>query len=195
MLYYIHDGASAAAEDEHQVCDLGTLCRNWDDGVFPDSIYRSFMGLAGLCWTVAYILYVIQSHRYGDYRGVPAPALVLNVTWEFVFSFVWIDGMSPSQLFINRVWITIDLCMLLQFVRFQLYDEWKNTRIARIWYPLLFGTLITFLIAFVKEIKDYQASTLPIFRVFLCPSCSVVRYWRGLKLASPCRIRQTITLL
>jgi hypothetical protein len=42
----------------------------------------------GLCWTAAYVLYVRQARRDHSY-GMPLAALVLNLSWEFVYTFLW----------------------------------------------------------------------------------------------------------
>ena len=58
----------------------------------PENYSHTLAGVlnasCGLCWTAAYVLYVQQAHRDHSY-GMPLGALVLNLSWEFVYTFLW----------------------------------------------------------------------------------------------------------
>lgn len=51
--------------------------------------------------------------------GMPVPALCLNISWEFVYSFIFpVDG---PFLFVNLIWFFLDLVIFYQLLRF-----WQN---------------------------------------------------------------------
>lgn len=62
-------------------------------------------GLCGLCWSAAYVLYVLQA-RKDERSGMPLLALILNITWEFVYTFVYkLNGIGRL---IHFPWVFID---------------------------------------------------------------------------------------
>lgn len=68
-----------------------------------------------LAWTAAYLHIIWVSHRDKSY-GVPWSSLMLNVCWEFIFSF----NLTDARLFWffvwgNRLWLVFDLVILYQF--------------------------------------------------------------------------------
>jgi hypothetical protein len=70
---------------------------------------------SGVFWTLTYILIIIRSIRDRSY-GMPMIALCANISWEFIFSFVF-----PShgiQRFVNIIWFALDFIILILFLRF-----------------------------------------------------------------------------
>ena len=47
----------------------------------------TFNALCGLFWTTAYVLYVFQARSDSSY-GMPVVALIMNLAWEFVHTFI-----------------------------------------------------------------------------------------------------------
>ncbi|MBO0797039.1 MAG: hypothetical protein J2P36_39675 [Ktedonobacteraceae bacterium] len=69
-----------------------------------------FMLGSGVFWTVAYLLIIWRSWRDRTY-GMPLVALCANISWEFIFSFVY-----PShdlQLVVNIIWFVLDVIILI----------------------------------------------------------------------------------
>lgn len=110
--------------------------------------------ISALSWSLAYVLYIAGSQKHARYRGVPFPALALNLAWEFAFSFVWTKAQSVAQLVIHRAWLGLDVLLAVQFIRF----EWKKVRRHLVWYLLLAVTLGTFLFVFIVELNDYTGT-------------------------------------
>jgi hypothetical protein len=78
-------------------------------------MYSLLMLAGGFFWSLAYILIIQRSFQDKTY-GMPLAALCLNISWEFIFSFVF-----PHQLFqrtINIVWFCLDAVILLQLLRY-----------------------------------------------------------------------------
>lgn len=76
------------------------------------------MILSGFFWAITYILIIRQSFHDKTY-GMPLVALGLNLSWEFIYTFVtphW-----PPYIYTNVVALSLDTIILYQFLRF-----WKN---------------------------------------------------------------------
>jgi hypothetical protein len=71
--------------------------------------------LSGIFWTVAYLL-IIRRSIQDKSVGMPLVALCMNISWEFIFSFIF-PSRKP-QLYINYVWFFLDLIILIQYLRF-----------------------------------------------------------------------------
>jgi hypothetical protein len=70
---------------------------------------------SGILWTVTYLLIIRRGFLDHTY-GMPLVALCANLSWEFIFSFVFPHG--PVQRPVNVVWFSLDLIILYQLLRF-----------------------------------------------------------------------------
>jgi len=70
---------------------------------------------SGVLWTVTYLLIIRRGFLDHTY-GMPMVALCANLSWEFVFSFVFPH--EPVQRPVNMVWFSLDLIILYQLLRF-----------------------------------------------------------------------------
>lgn len=60
----------------------------------------------GVCWSAAYVLYVLQA-RKDQSSGMPLLALMLNFTWEFLFTFV--HKQNGLKQLIHLAWFCVDV--------------------------------------------------------------------------------------
>lgn len=70
---------------------------------------------SGVCWTAAYLFIIYRGYRDRT-CGVPFAALCGNLGWELLFSFVYPH--PPVQLIFNWIWLTLDLIIGLQYIRY-----------------------------------------------------------------------------
>lgn len=70
---------------------------------------------SGIFWTLTYILIIWLSFRDKTY-GMPFFALCLNISWEFIFSFILPH--RPIQRTIDIVWFSFDMIILFQLLRY-----------------------------------------------------------------------------
>ena len=70
---------------------------------------------SGAFWTFTYILMIRRGFLDTTY-GMPLVALCANISWEFIFSFLYPHG--PVQRPVNIVWFSVDLVILFQIVRY-----------------------------------------------------------------------------
>ena len=78
----------------------------------------------GLSWTIVYLLVIYRSFK-DKQCGMPSVAMAFNLSWEFLYSFMFYDAQSNLQLWINRVWFVFDVVI---FVAFLLYGakQWNK---------------------------------------------------------------------
>src|SRR5919112_5877648 len=68
---------------------------------------------SGILWTVTYLL-IIRRGFLGHTYGMPLVALCANLSWEFIFSFVFPHDLPQRA--VNVVWFSFDLVILLQLL-------------------------------------------------------------------------------
>lgn len=71
--------------------------------------------VSGIFWTLTYILIIKRGFRDKTY-GMPLLALCLNISWEFIFSFIYPH--EQIQLSVNFVWLLLDVVILVQLLKF-----------------------------------------------------------------------------
>jgi hypothetical protein len=81
-------------------------------------MFNNLMIAGGLFWALAYILIVIHGFKEKTF-GMPVPALCLNISWEFVYSFIF--PVDAPFLFVTLIWFFIDVVIFYQLLRF-----WQN---------------------------------------------------------------------
>ena len=70
---------------------------------------------SGVLWSITYLLIIRRGFLDRTY-GMPLVALCANLSWEFIFSFVFPHG--PLQRPVNVVWFSLDLIILYQLLRY-----------------------------------------------------------------------------
>ncbi|KIJ25848.1 hypothetical protein M422DRAFT_192918, partial [Sphaerobolus stellatus SS14] len=90
---------------------------------YPENTPREYSHLlagvlnasSGLFWTTAYILYVKQAREDRSY-GMPLLALILNVSWEFTYTFIYrLNGVGR---FFHFPWVFIDGILVYETVKY-----------------------------------------------------------------------------
>ncbi len=74
-----------------------------------------FQILSGIFWTLVYILIIKRGFQDKTY-GMPLAALAANVSWEFIYSFILPH--TPPQLYVDYVWLTFDIVIVIQTLIF-----------------------------------------------------------------------------
>jgi hypothetical protein len=69
----------------------------------------------GVFWILTYIFIISKGFKDKTY-GMPLIALCANVSWEFIFSFIFPH--NPPQLFINYLWFGLDIIIVIQFLKY-----------------------------------------------------------------------------
>lgn len=70
--------------------------------------------LSGIFWTITYLL-IIRRSIQDQSVGMPLVALCMNISWEFIFSFIFPS--DKPQLYINYVWFFLDLVIVIQYIK------------------------------------------------------------------------------
>jgi len=69
----------------------------------------------GVFWILTYIFIISKGFKDKTY-GMPLIALCANISWEFIFSFIFPH--MPPQLFINYLWFGLDSIIVIQFLKY-----------------------------------------------------------------------------
>jgi hypothetical protein len=67
----------------------------------------------GVLWTLAYLLIIRQGYLDRTY-GMPLAALCANLSWEFIFTFVYPHDLPQRA--VNVVWLSFDFVILVQLL-------------------------------------------------------------------------------
>jgi hypothetical protein len=78
-------------------------------------MFDAIMVGCGVLWTLAYLL-IIRRGLLDRTYGMPLVALCANLSWEFIFSFVYPHDLPQRA--VNVVWFSFDLVILLQVLRY-----------------------------------------------------------------------------
>lgn len=129
---------------------------------FPKWFKISLLALNGIGWMVAYFLIIFRSYKDKTY-GMPFVALAFNISWEFLYSFVFIAPKLNLQTAINRFWFAADVIILVFYFVYGKKD-WKYSQSRSLFYPYsLFvlvaaaGLLYFFEMDFLKSAVTYSA--------------------------------------
>jgi hypothetical protein len=114
-------------------------------------LFYPLMIAGGLFWALAYLMIIRRGFLDGTY-GMPVAALCANISWEFVFSFIFPHG--PIQTPINAAWFVLDLVILGQIVRYGPREFSALPR--RSFYAALIAGLLTALAAVVAITVEFQ---------------------------------------
>src|SRR3712207_6737729 len=68
---------------------------------------------SGVLWTLAYLLIIRQGFLDRTY-GMPLVALCANISWEFIFAFVYPHDLPQGA--VNVVWFSLDVVILFQLL-------------------------------------------------------------------------------
>jgi hypothetical protein len=71
---------------------------------------------SGVFWLIAYAL-IIKRGFEDKACGMPMAALCLNISWEFIFSFVYPH--TGIQHIINIAWFALDAVIVFQYLRYE----------------------------------------------------------------------------
>jgi hypothetical protein len=104
----------------------------------------------GIFWILTYIFIISKGFKDKTY-GMPLIALCANISWEFIFSFIFPH--TPPQLFINYLWFGLDIIIVIQFLKYG-KNEFSDLSSSKLY------VLFTFLI--VSEFGIIIASSITI---------------------------------
>ena len=130
----------------------GEYIRPYNLGVF----FWPLMVSGGVLWGVAYLLIIRRGAEDKTY-GMPLAALCANVSWEFVFSFVFPHG--PLQRPVNLAWFLLDLVIVAQVLR---YGPGEFPGVPRRGFHVAFGvgivTALLTVLAVTVEFRDFDGA-------------------------------------
>jgi hypothetical protein len=76
-------------------------------------LFDAIMVGSGVLWTLTYLLIIRQGFLHRTY-GMPLVALCANISWEFIFAFVYPHDLPQRA--VNVVWLSFDVVILIQLL-------------------------------------------------------------------------------
>ena len=112
----------------------------------------------GICWLSAYLLIIHRSFKDKSY-GMPFTGLALNITWEFLYGFIFVPVTLSLQTWVNRCWFLFDILILIAYFRFG-KEEWKNKSLRSFFIPhFLFSLIAAYLLLYFFEL-DFKVQAI-----------------------------------
>jgi hypothetical protein len=109
---------------------------------------------SGVLWTLTYLLIIRQGFLDRTY-GMPLAALCANLSWEFIFAFVYPHDLPQRA--VNVVWFSFDLVILGQLLLYGAREFGNLSR--RLFYAgfaLALGTAFGAVLATTLEFDDFD---------------------------------------
>jgi len=124
----------------------------------PESVKAGLTAVLGPAWLAVYVFGIRRAWLDGR-TPIPLLAIPFNVAWEFCFGFVYISRTPAVGVVAIRIWLLIDLLMVVVAFRFGWRDTpWMSARTFRICYALVFPYAILFTYLMAKELNDLDGA-------------------------------------
>ena len=117
------------------------------------TFYQWLMVGMGAGWIVTYLLIVFRSFK-DQYCGMPFPALALNISWEFLYGFVFTESQPFNLIRFYQAWFLLDVLILISYILYG-RKEWKLFKSNKMFYGyilLLIGISMLLLSVLEKAI-------------------------------------------
>jgi hypothetical protein len=112
-----------------------------------------WFGIAsGVFWSITYLL-IIKRGWQDKACGMPLAALCLNISWEFIFSFVHPD--EGFQLVINIIWFALDLVIVAQYLRYEILRR-PSGRSAFLFYAAFLSLLAASFLTVLLITREFE---------------------------------------
>ena len=124
---------------------------------FPTEIENLLKIGSGIFWSLTYLLIIWRGFKDRTF-GMPLAALCANISWEFLFSFVYPH--KPPQLYINFVWFFLDVVIVFQFLYFGRHAFDTLLPKGSIYFFFVLSLLISFflVLGITLEFKDWDGA-------------------------------------
>jgi hypothetical protein len=125
--------------------------------VKPDLSASLVFSVSVLAWSIAYLLIVYHGFTERTY-GMPMPALAANLSWEFIWAFVW-KPFSDIGHILTIPWLGVDLVIAAQCLMYGGNDATEP--FLRKYYRWLFAAAVAIAFPVIymcfKEFNDWYA--------------------------------------
>src|SRR4051812_11472356 len=115
------------------------------------SLIDFFGLLSGIFWTITYACVIRQGLVDRTY-AMPFLALAMNITWEFLFTFIYPSVGGIMQESINAIWLAADVVILAVFLKYWRSDYPKRLPESYFWpmFAFAFAMVIPLMVATVS---------------------------------------------
>ncbi|MFJ7732089.1 hypothetical protein ACIQXF_09355 [Lysinibacillus sp. NPDC097231] len=106
----------------------------------------------GLFWIITYILIIKKGFQDKKY-GMPMVAICANISWEFIFAFMY--PQNELQRILTLIWFILDIFIMLQFLLYG-YKEYKKIIPIKIYYSSFFITLVVSFFTILAMMHEFD---------------------------------------
>ena len=78
-------------------------------------MFTEIMMIGGAFWSATYLLIIRRGFKDKTF-GMPMAALCANISWEAIFAFI--TPHDPPQLYVNYIWFSLDVIIVIQFLKY-----------------------------------------------------------------------------
>jgi len=120
-----------------------------------ESLFFILQLATGLFWILTYILIIKRGFQDKTF-GMPMAAICANISWEFIFSFVYCH--EGIQAIINIIWFSLDIIIMLQYLIWG-WKDFKKYMPVKYFLPAFFlglGVSFFIIIGMTLEFQDFQ---------------------------------------
>jgi hypothetical protein len=136
---------------------------------YIDNKLSVFFVLCGFFWGVTYLLLIRRGFLDTTY-GMPVVALCANMSWEYIFSFVY--PQRKHQFYINCIWLALDLVILYQYLQFGIKSTYYIDHLLTFYllFIVIFVICYAAIIRITKITNDYKHGKYAAFGINLLMS-------------------------
>lgn len=109
----------------------------------------------GVFWSITYILIIRQGFK-DKMLGIPMIALCSNISWEFIFSFLY--SHQGLQSIIDVIWFILDIIIVFQYMKYGRI-EFEKILPSNFFYPVFLLTMalsFSIILATIPEFNDFN---------------------------------------
>ena len=132
-----------------------------------------------LFWILAYILIIKRGFQDKAY-GMPMVAICANISWEFIFAFIY--PQNDLQKNITIIWFVLDIVILLQYLIYG-RKEFKRYLSRKLFYASFILTLgVSFLTILVitQDFNDFEGKYAAFSQNLMMSGLFIsLLFWRG----------------
>jgi hypothetical protein len=93
---------------------------------FALEVRQLLLLVTGISWGLAYCLIIYRSIKDKTY-GMPFIGLAFNISWEFLYAFIFVPAKPNLQTYVNIAWFLLDVIILCCYFIYG-KKEWNQTR-------------------------------------------------------------------
>ena len=121
----------------------------------PDSMMFFLRAGTGIFWIITYLLIIKRGFQDKTF-GMPMAAICANISWEFVFSFVYPH--EGIQLTVNIIWFVLDVIIMFQYLKYGAKQMDGVIPLGYFYGYFMLSVIVAFslIVTITHELEDFE---------------------------------------